>query len=77
MEVGFEFEEEEGQRGQESEDESGEERVKVSAIESEVGGRTEVGAEEVGVGNGSGEDDCDCCGTREPREGGALKCEGR
>jgi hypothetical protein len=70
---GFGFEEEEGKSGEKREDESGGERVKIGAIKSEVGGRAEVGAEEVGVGDDTTDDDRDCGGTREAREGGALK----
>ena len=51
--------------------------MKVRAIESKIGGRAEVGAEEVGVGDDAGENDRDCRGSGEAREGGALKGEGR
>jgi hypothetical protein len=70
---GFGLEEEEGKSGEKAERESGRERVEVGAIEREVGGRAEVGAEEVAVGDDSREDDRDCRRSGEPREGGALK----
>lgn len=70
---GFGLEKEKGKSGEEAEHESGGERVKVSAIESEIGGRTEVSAEEVGVGNHPRKDDCDGRGAREARESGALQ----
>src|SRR5207249_345306 len=48
------------------------ERVKVGAIESEIGGGAEVGAEEVRVSNHAGENDRDCGRAGNAREGGAL-----
>jgi hypothetical protein len=69
----FGFEEEERKSDENAECESGDERVKVSAIESEIGGRAEVSAEEIHVGNRAREDNGDrgCAG--EAREGSALK----
>lgn len=49
--------------------------MKISAVEREIGGRAEVGAEEVGVGNGACEEDGDSGRPGEAREGGALECE--
>jgi len=70
---GLWFEEEEWDGGEETEDESGKERVKVGAIEIEIGGRAEVRAEEVGVGNHAGENDGDGGSAGDAREYGALK----
>jgi len=64
--------EEEGKSSQESKDDGGGERVKVGAIESEIGGGAEVGAEEVRVSNHAGENDRDCGRAGNAREGGAL-----
>ena len=44
-------------RDEEAEQQSGEEGVKVSAIEAEIGGRAEGAAEGVEVGDGSGDED--------------------
>lgn len=50
--------------------------MKVGAVESEIGGWAEVSAQEIGVGDDACEDDGDCGGAGEAREGGALKSEG-
>ena len=72
---GFGFEKQKEKSAREGEDKSGGERVKVSAIEREIGGRTEVGAEEVGVGDDAAYDDRDGGSAGEAREGGALQSE--
>lgn len=71
----FRLKEEKREGHDNAEHESSEKRVKISAIESEIGGRTEVGAEEVGVGDDACEDDCDCRRAGEARESGALESE--
>ena len=47
----------------------------IGAVESEIGGRPEVGAEEIGIGDDACENDWDCRGARESRESGALESE--
>ena len=74
---GFGLEEEEGNSGEKREGKGGGERVKVGAVESQISGRAEVRAEEVGVGDDAGENDRDCGGAREARKGGALESERR
>ena len=51
--------------------------MEIGTIESEIGGRAEVSAEEVGVGDDACEDDRDCGGTRETRESGTLQSKRR
>src|SRR6516164_7265012 len=46
--------------------------MKISAMEGEVGGRAEVAAKKVYVGNHAGQDDRDCGATGGAREGSAL-----
>jgi len=70
---GFGLEEEKGNGGEKAEYESGGERMKIGAIESEVGGGAEVSAEEVGVGDCASEDDGERGGAGEAREGGTLE----
>ena len=70
---GFGLEEKKGKNKDKAEGESGEERMKVSAVKSEVGGRAEIGAEEVDVGNCAYEDDGQRDRAREARKRGALK----
>lgn len=72
---GFGLEEEERKSGQETKRESGEEGVKVGAVESEIGRGAEVAAEKVGVSDCTREDDRDCGGAGESRKGGALESE--
>ena len=47
--------------------------MKVGAIESEIGGRTEVCAEEVSIGNHAGENDGSRGSAGDARECGALQ----
>ena len=47
--------------------------MKVGAIESEIGRRAEVRAEEIGVGEDAGEDNREYGGAVEARESGALQ----
>ena len=71
--------EEKRESDEEAEEESCHERVKESAIEGEIGGGAEVGAQQVKVSNGSGDDDGERDGASDAREGGALEgigCEG-
>ena len=49
--------------------------MKVGAIESEIGGGAEVGADKVSIGDHAREDDSECSGAREARESGALESE--
>ena len=70
---GFGLEGEEGKSEEQAEHESGKERVKIGAIESEIGGRAKVGAEKVGIGDHACEDDSECGSAGEAREGGTLK----
>jgi len=70
---GFGLEEEKGNGGEKAEGESGGERMKIGAIESEIGGGAEVSAEEVGVADCASEDDGERGGAGEAREGGALE----
>jgi len=70
---GFGLEREKGNGGEKAEYESGRERVKISAIESEIGGGAEVSAQEVSVGDCAGEGDGERGGSGEAGEGGALK----
>ena len=72
---GFGLEEGKRQSCQESENERGGERVKIGAVERKIGGRTEVGAEAIDIGNHACEDDGDGSGAGETREGGALHGE--
>ena len=69
----FRLKEEEGKSEEQAEQEGSEERVKVRAIESEIGGRAEVGADEVSIGDHSRENDSQGGGAGDAREGGALK----
>ena len=64
--------EEKRQRGEKSERQGREDRMKISAMEGEVGGRTEVDAKKVHVGNHARQDDRDHRATRDARAGGAL-----
>ena len=68
----FGFEEGKRQRGEKSERQGREDRMKISAMEGEVGGRAQVAAKKVYVGNHAGQDDRDCGATGGAREGSAL-----
>ena len=58
---------------EETEKQCGKKGVKVGAIESEVGGGAEVGAQQIEVSEGSGDDDGKRNGTGDAWEGGALQ----
>src|SRR5690348_5339504 len=70
---GFGLEGEEGKSEEQAKHERGKERVKIGAVESEIGGGAEVGADEVGIGDHACEDDSECGGAGEAREGGTLE----
>jgi hypothetical protein len=69
----FFLEEKERQSDEETEQQSGDEGMRVSAIESEIGGGTEISAEQVEVGDGSSGEDGEGDGASDAREGGALQ----
>lgn len=69
---GFRLDEEERKSGENADCKSSKERMKVSSIEGEIRGRTEVSAEEVSVGDDARQDNRDCGCAREARESGAL-----
>ena len=65
-------EEAKGKRGEKAEGDSGDERMEVFVMHGKIGGRTEVRAEEVDVGDRAGENDGQSGGAGEAREDGAL-----